>query len=262
MGEESLPATRATSEDVVERALTDRLLRVNTPLRIGSLMLWPIFWLVYGGTAPWWMIVVPGLIHAVAAGGFIALSDIYQRAPNRHSILGWHIRYMIMAALTGVSYGGGGALLVNLPDAEPRLVVCATLAVAAEIAPGRLYAPKAFLAFAAVNILLLAAGLAVQGSNVALAQSESEGTRNTMQAVLDNMGDGAALYAEDGTLLFHNAAFRRLLDLDEAMLDARPNVRDLVRFQVGRGDFAVNPTFEAAARESTTNVIVAGDGKP
>ena len=94
------------------------------------------------------------------------------------------------------------------------------------------------------------------------AQSESEGTRNTMQAVLDNMGDGAALYAEDGTLLFHNAAFRRLLDLDEAMLDARPNVRDLVRFQVGRGDFAVNPTFEAAARESTTNVIVAGDGKP
>ena len=145
------------------------------------------------------MIVVPGLIHAVAAGGFIAPSDIYQRAPNRHSILGWHIRYMIMAALTGVSYGGGGALLVNLPDAEPRLVVCATLAVAAEIAPGRLYAPKAFLAFAAVNILLLAAGLAVQGSNVALAQSESEGTRNTMQAVLDNMGDGAALYAEDGT---------------------------------------------------------------
>ena len=39
MGEGSLPATRATSEDVVERALTDRLLRVNTPLRIGSLML-------------------------------------------------------------------------------------------------------------------------------------------------------------------------------------------------------------------------------
>ena len=45
-------------------------------------------------------------------------------------------------------------------------------------------------------------------------QSEQERTRSTMRSVLDNMGDGAALYAPDGGLLFHNAAFGRLLDLD------------------------------------------------
>jgi PAS domain-containing protein len=91
------------------------------------------------------------------------------------------------------------------------------------------------------------------------AQEESETTRLTMQAVLDNMGDGAALYGEDGTMLFHNAAFRRLLDLDLGVLAGRPNVRDIVRFQMQRGDFAAAPDFEAEAARRT-DIVTRGDG--
>lgn len=93
------------------------------------------------------------------------------------------------------------------------------------------------------------------------AQEESEGTRNTMQAVLDNMGDGAALYAEDGTMLFHNAAFRRLLALDREMLTGRPNVRDIVRYQMQRGDFPETPDFEAEVTRRT-DIVTRGDGVP
>ena len=57
-----------------------------------------------------------------------------------------------------------------------------------------------------------------QESRITQAQSERERTRATMRSVLDNMGDGAALYAPDGGLLFHNAAFGRLLDLDAATI--------------------------------------------
>src|SRR5262245_23459807 len=76
-----------------------------------------------------------------------------------------------------------------------------------------------------------------QEDRVAQAQSEQERTRATMRSVLDNMGDGAALYAPDGGLLFHNAAFARLLDLDAVTIATTVNLADIARFQLARGDF-------------------------
>jgi PAS domain-containing protein len=76
-----------------------------------------------------------------------------------------------------------------------------------------------------------------QESRLTQAQSEQERTRATMRSVLDNMGDGAALYAPDGGLLFHNAAFGRLLDLDATTIATTINPRRHRRFQLTRGDF-------------------------
>ena len=76
-----------------------------------------------------------------------------------------------------------------------------------------------------------------QESRLTQAQSEQERTRSTMRSVLDNMGDGAALYAPDGGLLFHNAAFGRLLDLDATTIATTINLADIARFQLARGDF-------------------------
>ncbi|HLM16097.1 MAG TPA: PAS-domain containing protein [Reyranella sp.] len=84
-----------------------------------------------------------------------------------------------------------------------------------------------------------------QESRLTQAQSEQERTRSTMRSVLDNMGDGAALYAPDGGLLFHNAAFGRLLDLDAVTIATTVNLADIVRFQLARGDFGPVPDIEA-----------------
>ncbi len=92
------------------------------------------------------------------------------------------------------------------------------------------------------------------------AQAESDRTRATMQSVLDNMGDGAALYGADGTVLFYNAAFRRLLDLDEATIAAQPTLRGIVRFRLARGDFGPVADIDAELRERA-ELILRGDGK-
>ena len=60
------------------------------------------------------------------------------------------------------------------------------------------------------------------------ARAEIESVRDTMRVVLDNMTDGVALYAGDETCLFHNNAFRRLLDLDAATIDGAPDLRDII----------------------------------
>ncbi|HYC65372.1 MAG TPA: PAS-domain containing protein, partial [Reyranellaceae bacterium] len=85
--------------------------------------------------------------------------------------------------------------------------------------------------------------------------------RRTMQTVLDNMSDGAALFGEDGRILFHNAAFRHLLDFDRSLLVGNPTIQELVRFQLERGDFEESPAFEQEVRERAKSVET-GNGIP
>jgi len=84
-----------------------------------------------------------------------------------------------------------------------------------------------------------------QENRLTQAQSEQERMRATMRSVLANMGDGAALYAPDGGLLFHNVAFGRLLDLDAATIATNINLTDIIRFQLARGDFGPIPDLDA-----------------
>ena len=100
-----------------------------------------------------------------------------------------------------------------------------------------------------------------QESRLTQAQSEQERTRSTMRSVLDNMGDGAALYAPDGGLLFHNAAFGRLLDLDATTIATTINLADIARFQLARGDFGPIADIEAELARRMA-IIENGDVEP
>jgi signal transduction histidine kinase/PAS domain-containing protein len=143
----------------VERVLTDRLMTGNVSLRILALSLWAVFAIIYWGIAPWWMIAGPFALHVVAMTGFILQARAYRANPDAHPVATWRRNYILYAALTGISYGAGGALLVMLPPVEPRLVITTALLLCAALAPGRLYEPRSYLAFAGFSLTILAAGL-------------------------------------------------------------------------------------------------------
>ncbi len=150
----ALPGT-----DRVERVLTDRLLKSNNLLRAFALSLWVVFALVYWDIAPWWMIAVPCALHVIAALGFAWTSWAYRARPEARSLESWRWLYISYAGLTGLAYGGGGALLVQLPAIEPRMLVTISLLASAALAPGRLYEQRSYVAFAGLALGMLAGGL-------------------------------------------------------------------------------------------------------
>ena len=155
----------------IERVMTDRLLVANTPLRIVSLGLWGILALMYGGHAPWWMIVGPLTLHASATVGFLLLSRQYRLDPQAYPIEGWRWRYIMLATVTGVAYGGGGALLVGMPYPVERAVVTATFLLTSALAPGRLYDQRTYMGFAGASLSLLAIGLLIAGDPLSRAMA-------------------------------------------------------------------------------------------
>ncbi len=80
----------------------------------------------------------------------------------------WHRLYLVFVVLNAVGFGGGGGLLVTLPAVEERLIICMTIAITAEMAPSRLYNPRAFALFAGITLALMAAGLAWTGESLSL----------------------------------------------------------------------------------------------
>ena len=100
-----------------------------------------------------------------------------------------------------------------------------------------------------------------QENQIAAAQAEQERVRATMRSVLANMGDGAALYTAEGGVLFHNDALCRLIDLDAAIIQIVPHLRDIIRFQVARGDFGEIADLEAEVAKRFA-VIMESDGSP
>ena len=104
----------------------------------------------------WWTIALPFAVHALATTAFLLLTRAYRRDPDARTPEAWRRRYIGCAALTGIAYGGGAALLVSLPPFEPRLVVTVGMVTSAALAPGRLYEPRSYVAFAGLTLLLLA----------------------------------------------------------------------------------------------------------
>jgi signal transduction histidine kinase/PAS domain-containing protein/DNA-binding response OmpR family regulator len=98
-----------------------------------------------------------------------------------------------------------------------------------------------------------------QENRLSAAQAEQERVRATMRSVLANMGDGAALYAPDGAVLFYNDALCRLLDVEPATVDASPSLRDLIRLQVARGDFGPVDDLDAEVERRVAIVMQPGD---
>ena len=153
----------------VERALTDRLLVGNDVLRLLSLSLWLVLGFTYWEQRPWLLLVAPFALHCLSSLCFIRLSRAWKANPASRPIETWRRHYIFYAALSGIAYGGGGALLVNLPAETPRLAICAILAVCVTLAPGRLYEPRSYVAFAGATLVLLAAGLFTVADPVSLA---------------------------------------------------------------------------------------------
>jgi len=187
----SVPSPTIQRPDArVDRVLTERLLVRNTLLRLVALLLWAVFGLAYRGIAPWWMIAAPAALHVLTIIGFLYLGRAWRRDPDRHSNEGWRRLYILYASLTGVAYGGGGAMLFSLPYAEPRLLVAAALALTAALAPGRIYEPRSYLGFAGFDLSLLALAALLSDDPLAVA-----------------IGLGALIYLV--ALLLQNAAHAR-----------------------------------------------------
>ncbi len=155
----------------VERALTDRLMSSGHNLRLLALALWPIFGLAYQGNAPWWTLACPFALHLLSITGFLWLARAYRREPESRATETWRRLYILYASLTGLAYGIGGALLLVQPYGEPRLLVAASLALAATMAPGRFYEPRSYIVFVAGNLGPLAIGALMSGDPLALAMA-------------------------------------------------------------------------------------------
>jgi len=155
----------------VERALTDRLMSSGHSLRLLALALWPIFGLAYRGHAPWWALAFPFALHLLSIIGFLWLARAYHREPESRPTETWRRLYILYASLTGLAYGIGGASLVSLPYGEPRLLVAAALALAATMAPGRMYEPRSYIVFVAGDLGPLAIGASMSGDSLALAMA-------------------------------------------------------------------------------------------
>jgi signal transduction histidine kinase/DNA-binding NarL/FixJ family response regulator len=201
----------------VDRVLTARLLGGHTPLRLFSLTVWVVFGIAYWGLAPWWMIAGPAALHILAICGFVWLSVAYQRDPNTRPNESWRWLYIGCAAMTGIAYGGGGALLFHLPYPDPRVLIAACLALTAALAPGRIYEPRSYIAFAGFDLCLLALAAFLSDDPLSLA-----------------IGAGALIYLT--ALLMQNAFHVR-------------NQRAQVALAMANEDLArLNATAEAKAR--------------
>ena len=74
--------------------------------------------------------------------------------------------------------------------------------------------------------------------------------QQALQLTLDNAGRGIAQVDAEGTVVLYNRRLLELLDLPEALLAARPKMRDVIRFQDERGDFGDgNGLLDENARE-------------
>ncbi len=72
---------------------------------------------------------------------------------------------------------------------------------------------------------------------LAAARAEIEATREDMRLVLENMHDGILLLDKEGRWRFGNAQYSRFVLMPPEIGKPGTDVRDIVRFQVERGDF-------------------------
>ncbi len=210
----------------VEHTLTDRLMSGSATLRLIALSLWPVFALAYGAAAPWWTIAVPFALHALATLGFLVLPRIYRADPAAHSPEQWRYLYIACSALLGLAYGGGGALLIGLPPIEPRLLVCAGLAVAAATAPARLHEPRGYLVLASLTLMPPTAALTLAGDGVSHALAVS-GVLYLAVLLLHNRRQQRALRTQVGLALAHEDLVRRHAEAEAEAHAGRDTLRSV-----------------------------------
>ena len=71
------------------------------------------------------------------------------------------------------------------------------------------------------------------------------------RATLNNLAEGVAVFARDGTLRLHNAAFQRLWRIDQTLLDQRPRI-DRLFAAMGERAPGASETFDDLKRRATS----------
>ena len=85
-------------------------------------------------------------------------------------------------------------------------------------------------------------------AEAAAAQRDVENTREVMQTVLDNMTDGVMLFDKDFRWQFSNRAHIDARRYAAEVLRPGASGRDMVRYQIERGDFGEVEDDETLAR--------------
>jgi len=159
--------TTATLEQAdpaqMRREMVRRLIEVPSTVRVWSLLLWPLLYAVYWGSAPIWMVAVPGAVHAACNAAFHFLGQAWRRDPERMPIERWRLLLIVAALINGIAYGAGGGLLVTLPLPEERLAVCLIICISAITAPSRPLDGMVFNAYAGATLISLSIGLISTG---------------------------------------------------------------------------------------------------
>ena len=155
----------------VDKELTKRLLVDTTPNRILALALLPLMAAFYGGQASPLSLAAPFALQFISAVGMILLTRAYARRPEAHSSEGWRRRYITFAGLIGLAFGWGAATLIVLPQLDARIAVCACLCVSVALAPGQMFEPRSYVAFASLALLIAATTLVSLGDGLSLAMA-------------------------------------------------------------------------------------------
>lgn len=83
----------------------------------------------------------------------------------------------------------------------------------------------------------------------AQAQQELAAKTEALELTLDAMGQGISAMDASGRTVFYNRRYLELLDFPASLMDTRPTMEQLVRYQIGRGDFGENFEYvDAVAR--------------
>jgi len=149
----SAPEVLVPPDDArIERAMIEGSMAGNS-LRLLALAIWPLFWMIRGGTVPWWSLAIPAAIHIFSMAGLLWVAHAYRRNPDRHELKSWRLRHTILVGLTGLAYGVAGLLLLPEPPAESRMLAAAILLVVAAVPPGRTYEPIGYVLLVCLDLL-------------------------------------------------------------------------------------------------------------
>ena len=98
-------------------------------------------------------------------------------------------------------------------------------------------------------------------AEAAAAQRDVEQTREVMQTVLDNMTDGVTLFDKDFRWQFSNRAHIDGREYPPGFLKPGVHGRELVRFQIERGDFGDVEDVEAVLDEAEQRILQPGGNR-
>jgi PAS domain S-box-containing protein len=88
-----------------------------------------------------------------------------------------------------------------------------------------------------------------------VSRADAEGTRQIMQTVLDNMGDGVMLFDKDFKVQFINQRHRDFQQFPEDVVYPGSSGHDMISFQAGRGDFGPVENLDEIIKERTETAL-------